>query len=497
MFDRALKILFVSSEVAPFAKTGGLADVAGSLPKALAMMGNDHAGNDVRIAMPHYKGIEGAEYLLDFPVGFGERTETAIIRKSSVEARYKGEHKSVPVYFIDNHYFFYRDGIYNFPDDADRFTFFCRAALEMLPRLKWQPDIIHCNDWQTGSIPFFIKTRYRHDPFYSKMSTVFTIHNLHYQGNFPFETLKMLGVGEEFFSPEKIEFYGMVSHMKMGINYADIINTVSRTYAAEIQRPESGEGMDGLLRKRSHDLFGIVNGINYHEFNPMTDHRIYHNFGPDSVANKKENKFDLQKEMGLPVKDIPVISVVSRLVDQKGLDLISEIADELMHLDIQIIVLGSGDRVYEEMFAGLKGKYPHKMAVHIGYNAILAQRIYAGSDMFLMPSRFEPCGLGQLIAMRYGAIPIVRATGGLADTVHDYNPATGSGNGFVFSEYTGRDLYHAIARALKVYRDDPGQWLKLVRNSMNIDYSWARSAVEYLQIYQEAISRNIERAGTA
>ncbi|MFZ5651543.1 MAG: glycogen synthase GlgA [Bacillota bacterium] len=497
MFDRPLKVLLVSSEVVPFAKTGGLADVAGSLPKALATVGNDNMGNDVRVAMPHYKGIEGGQYRIDFPVQFGGRTETAIIRESSIEAQFKGDHKAVPVYLVDNHHYFYRDGMYMFRDEAERFTFFCRALLEMLPRLNWQPDIIHCNDWQSGPIPFFLKTRHHQDPFYSRISTVFTVHNLQYQGNFPKDALGILGVGEEYFVPDKLEFYGAVSYMKMGIAYADIINTVSRTYASEIQRPELGERMDGLLRKRSHDLYGIVNGINYHEFNPREDRRIHRNYDHDSVENKKENKYALQKEMGLPVKDVPVIGLVSRLVDQKGLDLISEIADELMHLEIQIGVLGAGDRHYENMFTQLKEKYPQKVGVYMGYNAILAQRIYAGADMFLMPSKFEPCGLGQLIAMRYGTIPIVRATGGLADTVHDYNPVTGSGNGFVFSEYTGRALYHAIARALKVYRDDPGQWLRLVKNAMELDFSWARSAVEYLQLYQEAISRHLEKARIA
>ncbi len=497
MFDRPLKILLVSSEVVPFAKTGGLADVAGSLPKALAVVGNDNMGNDVRVVMPHYKGIEGASYRMDFPVMFNNRAETSIVREAAIEAHFQGQHRIIPVYMVDNHHYFYRDSMYMFPDEAERYTFFCRALLEMLPRLNWQPDVIHCNDWQSGPIPFFIKTRYRHDPFYAKISTVFTIHNLQYQGNYPRETLRILGAGDEYFTPDQLEFYGSVSFMKMGLVYSDIINTVSRTYAAEIQRPELGERMDGLLRKRSHDLYGIVNGINYHEFNPKTDHRIYRNYDYESIDFKKENKFALQKELGLPIKDVPVIGLISRLVDQKGLDLISEIGDELMHLELQFVVLGSGDKYYEDLFNRLKSKYPQKMGVYIGFNSILAQRIYAGADMFLMPSRFEPCGLGQLIAMRYGTIPIVRATGGLADTVHDYNPATGSGNGFVFSEYNGRALYHAIARALKVYRDDQEQWNKLARNCMEMDFSWARSGVEYLQLFQEAISRHMGRAQTA
>ncbi|MBE3588295.1 MAG: glycogen synthase GlgA [Thermoanaerobacteraceae bacterium] len=497
MFDRPLKILLVSSEVVPFAKTGGLADVAGSLPKAMATIGNDRMGNDVRVAMPHYKGIEGAAYRMDFPVMFNNRAETAIIRESSIEAQYQGEHRIIPVYLVDNHHFFYRDGMYMFPDEAERFTFFCRAVLEMLPRLNWQPDIIHCNDWQTGPIPFYLKERYGHDPFYNRTATVFTIHNLQYQGNFPRETLRILEVGDSYFTPELLEFYGTVSFMKMGILYADVINTVSKTYAAEIQSPEFGERMDGLLRKRSHDLYGIVNGINYHEFNPKTDHRIHRNYDRDSIENKRENKYALQKEMELPVKDVPLLGMISRLVDQKGLDLIARITDRLLAQDIQFVVLGSGDRRYEEMLRNIKSRYPERVGIYIGFNSILAQRIYAGADMFLMPSRFEPCGLGQLIAMRYGTIPIVRATGGLADTVHDYNPVTGSGNGFVFAEYTGDALYDAVERAIRLYREKPDQWRRLIRTAMELDFSWARSGVEYLQLYQEALSRHQARAKTA
>lgn len=490
MFDRPLKILLVSSEVSPFAKTGGLADVAGSLPKALTTSGgNVYGGNDVRVAMPHYKQIEGARYLTDYPVPFGGRTETAIVRQAGIEAQYRGEYRQIPVYMIDNHHYFHRDGIYMYDDDAERFTFFCLALLELLPRLGWQPDVIHCNDWQTGPVPFFIKTKCVNNDFYNRMATVFTIHNLQYQGNFSPQVLSFLGAGKEHFTPDGLEFYGSVSYIKMGILYADIINTVSRTYAAEIQRPEMGERMDGLLRKRSDDLYGITNGINYHEFDPEKDPRIFRNYNSSSIENKKENKFALQKEVGLPAKEVPVLGLVSRLVDQKGLDLIAKIMDDLMALDIQFVLLGSGDPYYEALFNNFNNTYKDKMAAVIGFNTVLAQRIYAGADVFLMPSRFEPCGLGQLISMRYGTIPVVRATGGLADTVNDYNPVTGTGNGFVFSEYNGRALYDAISRALKLYGQNPGAWRRLVRTAMEIDYSWARSAVEYLQLYREAIKK--------
>lgn len=491
MFDRPLKILLVSAEVVPFAKTGGLADVAGSLPKALATVGNDNMGNDVRVVMPCYRQIEGGAYRMDFPVPFNNRFETAIIRKSSIEAHYQDQHKTIPVYLVDNYHYFHRERMYMFDDEAERFAFFCRAVLEMLPRLEWQPDIIHCNDWQSGPIPLFLKTHYLHNSFYNRIATVFTIHNLQYQGNFPKETLQVLGLGEEYFHPERLEFYGLVSFMKAGIVYADIVNTVSRTYAVEIQRPELGERMDGLLRKRSADLYGIVNGINYHEFNPRTDARLHRNYDQYCIENKKDNKFALQRELGLPVRDVPVIGLITRLVDQKGLDLIAKIIDDLMVQEIQFMVLGSGESYYENMFQNIKVRYPEKMGLYIGFNAILAQRIYAGADMFLMPSRFEPCGLGQLISLRYGTIPIVRFTGGLADTVSDYNQATGSGNGFGFSDYSETLLLNTINRALDLYREKPEEWQRLVKNAMELDFSWARSGVEYLSLFQEAMSKHL------
>lgn len=497
MFDRPLKILLVSSEVVPFAKTGGLADVAGSLPKALATVGNDNLGNDVRVAMPRYRQIEGGAYKMDLPVPFKNRYETAVIRESSIEAHYQNERKTIPVYMIDNYHYFYRERMYMFDDEAERFAFFCRALLEMLPKLDWQPDIIHCNDWQSGPIPLFLKTHYLSNGYYNRIATVFTIHNLQYQGNFPKDVLELLGLGEEYFHPERLEFYGMVSFMKAGIVYADVVNTVSRTYAAEIQRPELGERMDGLLRKRSTDLYGIVNGINYHEFNPRTDPRLHRNYDQYNVANKKENKFALQRELALPVRDVPVLGLISRLVDQKGLDLIAGIVDEIMEQDIQLVVLGSGESYYEKMFETLKARYPEKIGLYIGFNSILAQRIYAGADMFLMPSRFEPCGLGQLISLRYGTIPIVRFTGGLADTVSDYNHVTGSGNGFGFYDYSNETLLNTLNRALQLYREQPDDWQRLVANAMEIDFSWARSGVEYLHLFQEAMSKHLSIQRTA
>lgn len=498
MFDRQLKILLVSSEVVPFAKTGGLADVAGSLPKALSTVGAEDVGNDVRVAMPKYKDVEDGKYLVDFPVEIGGHNETCIIRETGIDAQFNGRQKRISVYLVDNYHYFYRDGMYMFDDDAERFIFFCRSVLEMLEQINWQPDIIHCNDWQTGAVPFLLKTHYRNDDFYNKIVTVFTIHNLQYQGNFSKQTLKLLGVGDDYFRPELLEFYGSVSLIKTGILYADVVNTVSRTYAREIQTAERGERMDGVLRMRSRDLYGILNGINYHEFNPQTDPRIHRNYDQNNLHNKKENKFALQKEMGLTVRDIPVIGLISRLVDQKGLDLLAEIVDDILKMDIQLVVLGSGDEYYENLFKDMKKRHPEKMGLYIGFNSILAQRIYAGSDMFLMPSRFEPCGLGQLISLRYGTIPIVRFTGGLADTVREYDYNTGTGNGFIFRDYSGKALQEAIGRALRLYSEEPERWKGLVKNAMELDFSWARSAVEYLQLYQEAMQKHRERLlGTA
>lgn len=488
MMDRNLKILLASSEVAPFAKTGGLADVAGSLPKALATM-----GNDVRIVMPRYRGITGLETLLDFPVEVAGRRETAIVRQGFIEARFQDIHRRVPVYFIDNYHYFDREGLYRFPDEAERFAFFCRAVLEMLPRLPFQPDIIHCNDWQTGPIPLLLKVRYGGEPFYRRLASVFTIHNLQYQGNFPRESLRLLGLGDEYYHPESLEFYGMVSFIKAGILYADVINTVSNRYAREIQTPERGERLDGLLRKRSRDLYGIVNGINIHEFNPRTDPRIYKHYGPENLQDKKENKYALQKEVGLPVRDVPLLGMVSRLADQKGLDLVAAALEDLLALDLQMVLLGTGEPYYENLFREIQRRYPRKMYAYIGFNGILAQRIYAGADMFLMPSRFEPCGLGQLISLRYGTIPIVRATGGLADTVIDFDSRTGMGNGFSFEEYSARHLVETVHRALRVY-ENPEQWQHLMLTALSQDFSWARSAAEYMELYDEALGKHVALA---
>mgnify|MGYP000990303797 CR=1 FL=1 len=484
-----LKILFISAEVSPYAKVGGLADVAGSLPKALASM-----GNDVRIAMPRYKKIAaGMSYAADFPVQMDYKNETCIVREAAMEFKDKGGNKNLPVYFIDNYHYFDRDGIYGHFDDGERFAFFCKAALEMLPRISFQPDIIHCNDWHTGPVCMLLKERYKSDSFYGSMATVYTIHNLEYQGNFPREIIRLFGVGDEVFTPAKAEFYGTFSFMKAGLVYSDIINTVSKVYAEEIQTPQYGERMEGILKERSSDLFGIVNGISYEDFNPSTDPRIYKNYGIENFTDKKYNKGALQKEMGLPEKDVPLLGLVSRLSGQKGLNLIIDGIDCILDQDVQLVVLGEGDEYYRNEFRSIKKRYPDKVGLYIGFNAELAQRIYAGSDMFLMPSRFEPCGLGQIISLRYGTIPIVRATGGLAETVIDFDEDREGGNGFSFKEFKASELVKTVQRALKVYNEKPDVWQQLVKRAMLQDFSWERSARKYMDIYWKALGKSESR----
>jgi len=482
--NESLKILYVSAEVSPFAKTGGLADVAGSLPKALAEM-----GNDVRIAMPRYKLINAQmKYAADLAVPLKDRKETCIVREKGINIDEDDKGRIIPVYFIDNYNYFDRDGIYCYPDDGERFAFFCKALLEMLPVLNFKPDIIHCNDWHTGPICMMLKEKYMKEDFYRNISTVFTIHNLEYQGQFSEYILDFLGMEKDIFIPEKVEFYGGFNFLKSGLVYADQITTVSKKYAEEIQTEQYGERLQGVLQKRAGDLSGIVNGISYSDFDPSKDGNIARNFDAESIDNKKYNKYALQREMGLPEGDMPVLSVVSRLSGQKGLDLIINKIDNIFEHDVQFVLLGTGDKYYEDAFRAIKEKYPGKVGIHIGFNAPLAQRIYAGSDIFLMPSRFEPCGLGQIISLRYGTIPVVRATGGLAETVVDYDKDEEKGNGFSFDEFSPNAFIVAVERAIKLYREKPHIWRKLVQRALKLDFSWNNSARKYADIYARALN---------
>ena len=482
--QRSLKVLFLSAEVVPFAKTGGLADVAGALPKAIHAL-----GHDIRVAMPRYGRISIERFGLNpvagpFPVPIENGTEPATL--------YQGHIDGVPVYFVDNAKYYDRDGIYMYPDDAERFIFFARASLEMCRYLNWVPDVIHLNDWHTAIVANWLKTIYTNDPLLGHIATVYTIHNLAYQGIFGYRVLEIAGLADHGFiaHPDVAPHINeVVDMMARGILFADIINTVSPTYAQEILTKELGEGLDPILRDRRDRLFGILNGIDTAVLNPATDPYIAANFDMYSLDKRAANKAALQREANLAERpDVPLIGAISRLADQKGFDLISAIIDPLVRiLGAQFVLLGTGEQRYHELFQGLAARYPEQVAVFLTFNTPLAQRIYAGSDMFLMPSRYEPCGLGQMIAMRYGSVPVVRATGGLADTVKDFNPLTGEGNGFTFGPYDPMALYTALVRAAETYKHRD-LWRRLQLRGMSADFSWDASARKYVDLYYRALA---------
>lgn len=474
-----MKVLLASAEAHPFIKTGGLGDVIGALPKYLKRI-----GVEARVIIPKYRNINEKmksklQYIKNIRVRVGWRNQYCGIFKADVDG--------ITYYFIDNEQYFNRDGNYGYFDDGERFAFFDRAVLEVLKEVGFQPDVIHCNDWQTGMIPVLLDLEYKKDWFYLNMKTVFSIHNLLFQGNFDPKILpELFGYDMEPFYNRSLEFKGGVSFMKGGINYSDKISTVSYTYSQEIKTAEYGEGLEGLLRKRNYALRGILNGIDYDEYNPETDNFIMKKFNIDSIEDKQINKLDLQKELRLPMnKEVPLIGIVSRLTRQKGMDIISYVVENLLNnSDVQLVVLGTGDNKYEHDFKYFKNKYPDRVSVNLRFDNGLAHRIYAGSDMFLMPSLFEPCGLGQLIALRYGTIPIVRETGGLKDTIIPYNKYTGEGNGFSFMHFNGEELFDTIMRAINVYRDK-NKWNNIIRQAMLSDNSWEKSANEYLSLYKE------------
>ena len=407
-----MKILYVAAEAVPFAKTGGLADVAGSLPKALKA-----DGVDVRVIMPKFGKIPEAyrnamEHVYDGELPVAWRKKYVGLDKYELDG--------VTYYFVDNEEYFNREGFYGYDDDAERFSFFSRAVLDLLQAMDFWPDVIHTNDWHAGLVNVFLKLDHMGDARYERIKTVYTIHNLKYQGVFPKDVMPdVLGLDWKYFNNGDLEFYDAVNFMKGGIIYADAITTVSKTYAKEIQYPYFGEHLDGLLRSREQDLSGIVNGIDYSVYNPRTDKYIFETYDEESLDRKLDNKIALQKSLGLPERrNVPLIAIVSRLVEPKGMDLVVRMMDEILqHEDIQLVVLGTGEKRYEDWFKGLAWRYPKKVSVNIYFSNELAQRIYAGADIFLMPSKYEPCGIGQLIALRYGTIPVVRQTGGLKDTV--------------------------------------------------------------------------------
>lgn len=481
--NKQLKVLFVSAEVDPFAKTGGLADVAGSLPKELTLL-----GHDVRIVMPRYGIIDvNTKYVADVAVEIGHRIETCVIKEGSI---FNTENKAIPVYFIENHNYFNRNGIYCYFDDAQRFILLCKTALEMLPAIGFKPDIIHCNDWHTGPICLLLNEKYRKNDFYKDIATIYTVHNLEYQGNFGADVTRYLNLEEGYFVSDKAEFYGMFSFMKCGLVYADIINTVSKQYAEEILTTAYGEKMEGVLNKRKEDLFGIVNGISYEEFDPSKDECLYANFDKNNIKLKNKNKQAIQDELNLPRSQAPLMGVVTRLTGQKGLELLLGCIDDLIIKEnVQLIVLGLGDECYHNAFSELQKKYPLNVAAFFEFNTDLAKKIYAASDMFLMPSRFEPCGLGQIISLRYGTIPVVRATGGLAETIIDYDENNAEGNGFSFEEFSVSEFNKTIYRAIDVYKNKPKIWETLVLRALDSDFSWKKPSRAYLELYELAVKR--------
>lgn len=485
-----MKILVAASEVVPFAKTGGLADVVGSLPKFFLAL-----GHDTRVILPKYKIIDEKKLNLK------KVTEVSVQIKNTekIGSIYKAflQDTKVIVYFIDNDEYYNRDSLYidkntnhDYEDNAERFIFFSRAILEFIKKIDWQPDCIHCNDWQTGLIPVYLKTIYKDDPFYKPIATAFTIHNLAYQGIFPKDCLDVAGISFDLFTPDKLEFWGNVNFMKAGLVYSDVLNTVSERYSLEIQTAdEFGRGLEGVLRYKRDSLYGIINGVDYDEWNPEKDEFIASKYDLSNIRKKMKNKSALVEENGLPfVKNVPLIGLISRLDDQKGFDILTEVIDEIMNLELQFVLLGTGDKKYHENFIKIKEKYQQKVGINLKFDNRVAHLIYAGSDYFLMPSKFEPCGLGQLISFRYGTIPIVRATGGLYDTVEDFDVLTSKGTGIVFTEYSGRALLGSIRRALDIYNNKKA-YAKLIINAMIQDFSWENSARKYITLFQKAIEK--------
>lgn len=472
---KGLKVLIVASEAAPFIKSGGLGDVVGSLPKAL-----QRQGVDVRVVIPRHMSIKnsemyGVEYLGEFDVQLQWRIQKAKILVKSGD---------VPVYFIENDFYFGRGGLYGYGDDHERFAFFGKAVLDMMAMLDFYPDVVHCNDWQTGPVCMYLKEIYSKMIFYAKIKILFTIHNLQYQGNFDRSALELLGVPYYCYESGKIEFYNNVSYMKMGLTYADCISTVSSTYAREIQTWEYGYGMEGVLCSRSDVLCGIINGIDYLANDPKTDQRIAANFDVAHLEGKAENKRALQQRLGLEQRDAAVIGMITRLADQKGLDILSYAFHDMMQRDVQFVLLGTGETRFEYFFREMENRYPGRVKANIFFDEALAQQIYAGSDMFLMPSRFEPCGLGQMFSLRYGTVPIVRKTGGLADTISHYDSESKQGNGFLFESYDGTGILWALDQALAVYHKGETEWSHVVKNAMESNYSWESSAAAYIKLYE-------------
>ncbi len=497
-----LRILLAASEVVGFAKTGGLADVAGSLPRALASR-----GHQVAVVMPYYRAVRFGKNRVEYsgkviPVPVGDRTLACRVYKGHLP------NSAVPIYFIEAPEYFDRDDTYHgrslyqqtmsggykadYPDNAERFTFFCRAVLESIAAVGFIPDIIHANDWQTGLVPVYLSELYRQKPGYGRMRSVFTIHNIAYQGMFGQDVLRLTGLPGWAFNPKQLEFHGMLNFLKAGVVFADAVNTVSPTYAREIQTAEYGCGLEGLLQEHHAKLSGIVNGVDYGVWDPAVDPHIPAMYDIDTFRESKpHNKAELQKRFNLPVDPAkPILGLIARLVSQKGIDLVLSAAPGFLDLGCQMVFLGEGDPEFHNELTQFQARHPQSVGVYLGFNETLAHVIEAGSDLFLMPSRYEPSGLNQLYSMKYGTPPVVRATGGLADTVTnatEENLAAGIATGFAFEEYSAKALYETVKWALTLYRDRPEDFAKVVRTAMKQDWSWDRSAVAYEALYRKLL----------
>jgi starch synthase len=485
-----LRVLMVASEVSPFAKTGGLGDVAAALPRALRAL-----GHDVRVLMPRYRGVERHAAAirtivprLEVPVG------DRLVGGALLGTETSG---GVPVYFLQQDQYFDRDGVYgggdaDYPDNCERFVFFCRGAIEALIALDgidrdaWRPQVVHANDWQTGLLPVYLRTVYRDHPALASIPTAFTIHNLAFQGVFWHHDMPLTGLGWDLFTPAGIEFYGKLNFLKGGLVFSDLLTTVSRTYAAEIRTPEFGNGLDGVLEERSADLYGVVNGIDYEQWNPAKDSALARPYSAGEPEGKAVCREALRRELGLDEGPGPLVAIVTRLAWQKGMDLALEGLPGMLDAGCRVALLGSGETPLEEAWTQAASDHPGQVAVRLGYDTELASRLYAGGDCFLMPSRYEPCGLAQLIALRYGAVPVVRRTGGLADTVTEFDAVRRTGTGFLFDALSADALVEAVRRAAAVW-ERPELWGALVKNAMTEDFSWDASARGYAALYKKIL----------
>ncbi len=457
-----MKIAICASEVVPFAKTGGLADVAGALPVAL-----ETQGQEVIVVMPYYKAIQNVKNIK--------------ISRLNDKIFYSVIGKNVKVYFIESDKYFNRDGLYgdkngDHPDNLDRFSYYCKESLNLLKEINFKPEVIHCHDWQAGLIPVYLKTTYSKDAFYKNIRTMFTIHNIGYQGLFPKLEFPKLGLDWSLFTIDTLEFYDKINILKGGLVFSDLITTVSSAYSKEIQTKEFGFGLESILIKRRESVFGILNGLDYSVWDPATDKFIAKNYSLKTISDKNKCKEDLQKACNLPLKkDIPLFGIVSRLAEQKGFDLLAADMDKICKMKAQLVILGTGDLKYHQLLEGIVKKYPKVISLNLKFDDTLAHKIYAGSDIFLMPSKYEPCGLGQLISLKYGTIPLVFKTGGLADTVN-------KDNGFIFDKYDAGVLLKTIKKSIEVFNDQE-KWSHLMQKGMKCDFSWEESARKYIELY--------------